>query len=405
LRPGDYIDERFCIERQVGQGGMGVVYRALDQVTGHRVAVKMFLGKAADDVARARREAMAVALLDHPNIVKYVAHGFTRDGRLWLAMEWLEGSTLADRIDRVGLSVAEAVEVAKQVARALGTAHDAGLLHRDVKPTNVILVGGDPKKVKLIDFGVARFGAVATSLTLTGTAMGTPGYMAPEQVRGRRDLTPATDVFGLGVVLYECAAGRYAFTGANQAALMAKVVFGFPVPLDRQCPEAPEDLVLLIEWMLAKNPAERPLDGNAAAGELAKLPPMPPGPRRPFRTDDEGRTDANIAHCIVIATSGHPDEVSEPPSPDIALALIERASQLEGEMQIIATGAVVGHFKGDNAELKQRAARWAEQVRKYLPAWHVVVSAPEHDLARAADHCGRTIAANVIAAMFNKKPT
>ena len=392
------------IEAQVGQGGMGVVFRALDHSTGRKVAVKTFLSDAADDVARARREAMAVALLDHPNVVRYVAHGVTPQGRLYLAMEWLDGTTLAERIDRVGLSVAEAVGVARQVAGALATAHDAGLLHRDVKPTNVFLLRGHPDKVKLIDFGVARFGMVATSLTLTGTAMGTPGYMAPEQVRGKRELLPSTDVFSLGVVLYECAAGRYAFTGANQAALMAKVVFAHPAPLDRHCPEAPEELVTLLDWMLAKDPARRPADGNALAAELAKLPAIPAGPRRPFRTDNEMRTEADVAHCIVIATRGHPDEMCEPPSPDVAALLVEGATVLEGEMQIIATGAVVGHFHGLAADAQARAQRWAHLVRKKLGLWHVVVSSAEADVAAAAEHCGRTIAANAIAAVFAKKP-
>ena len=392
------------IEAQVGQGGMGVVFRALDHATNRKVAVKTFLSDAADDVARARREAMAVALLDHPNIVRYVAHGVTKHGRLYLAMEWLDGTTLAERIDRVGLSVVEAVSVARQVAGALATSHDAGLLHRDVKPTNVFLLRGDPNQVKLIDFGVARFGMVATSLTLTGTAMGTPGYMAPEQVRGKRELSPATDVFSLGVVLYECAAGRYAFTGANQAALMAKVVFAHPAPLHRHCPEAPDELVSLVEWMLAKDPAKRPADGNALAAELEKLPPIPAGPRRAFCTDNEARTEADVAHCIVIATRGHPDEVCEPPSPDISLLLIEGASMLEGEMQIIATGAVVGHFHGAAKDAHGRALRWAHLVRKKLGAWHVVVSSAEADVAAAAEHCGRTIAANAIAAVFANRP-
>ena len=400
MHPGDKIADRFRIENPIGEGGMGVVYRAIDETTGRRVAVKTIAGKTSDEIARARREAMALSLLDHPNIVRHIAHGETAEGHLYLAMEWLEGTTLADRIDNTGLSLVEAVSVARQIASALAAAHEVGLLHRDLKPTNVILVGGDPNTVKLIDFGVARFSTVATSLTVTGTAMGTPGYMAPEQAHGSRELWPATDVFGLGVLLYECAAGRAAFTGANQAALMTKVVFAHPAPLDRHCPEAPHDLVLLVEFMLAKDPERRPLDGAAVIALLDKLGPIPPGPRRPLRRDVGPESDAPVTHCIVLVMSGHPNETVDPPSPEITRTLLQRATELEGEMRILATGAVVAHFQGAAEEVHARASWWADHARGHLPTWLVEVSSAEPDIASAAERCAKTVAVNAIAAIF-----
>lgn len=383
---------------------MGVVFRARDKSTGETVALKTFLGESAADIARARREMMAVSLLDHPNIVRHVAQGVTDEGSLYLAMEWLEGTTLADRIDRGGLTLRETVVVIRQIASALATAHDAGLLHRDVKPTNVILVNGDPAAVKLIDFGVARFGAVATSLTMTGATLGTPGYMAPEQVRGLRELTPATDVFSLGVVFYECATARFAFTGANQVALMTKVVLADPPPLTRVCSEAPPALVALVNRMLAKNAPLRPPDGAAVVAEIDELGPIPDGPRRQLRVEYAPKRIADkVTHCIVMASRGHPDTVGIPPSPEVTLALTELATPLLGDVNVLATGAVVGYFHGASAEARARASRWAEDVRRMLPDWHVVVSGAELDVAAAAESSAKTLATDVIASVFDKR--
>ncbi|MCW5806015.1 MAG: serine/threonine protein kinase, partial [Deltaproteobacteria bacterium] len=280
MEPGDHVGERFWIGEQVGAGGMGVVYKALDDETEQPVALKVFTGRRDADIARARREAMAVAMLEHPNIVRHVASGLLPDGRLFLAMEWIEGLTVADRVDRAGFTLREAVATVRGLAAALAVAHDAGIVHRDVKPSNAILEGGDPARAKLIDFGVARFGTVATSLTLAGLALGTPGYMAPEQVRGELDLTPATDVFGLGVLFYECATGSYTFTGDHAAALMAKVLFADPQPLGARCPEAPPQLVRLADAMLRKEAHLRPADGAAVVAALDAIGPIPDGPRR-----------------------------------------------------------------------------------------------------------------------------
>jgi len=402
MQPGDYIDDRFWVETRIGAGGMGVVFRGIDEQTGERVAIKIVLDQKASDLTRARREAMAVALLEHPGIVRHVANGLTPDGELYLVMEWIDGITLAERIERVGLSLQEAVAVMRQVAAALAVAHDAGIVHRDVKPSNVVLQGGDVNRVKLIDFGVARFATVAMSLTLTGMAMGTPGYMAPEQARGNRELTPATDVFGLAALFYECATGRSAFSGAHQAAVMVKVLFSEPPPFAERCPEAPPGLVHLLERMLAKEAPLRPADGAAVVAELDKIGALPDGPRRSLVVEDPPLPSAvqELAHCMVIAARSHPDEFVEPPTLDVCLALGELAVEQSGRVQVLATGAVVGHFHGTPPDVRARASRWADQVRSMLPRWRVVVSAPRADAAAAADHGAQELAAAAIAAIF-----
>jgi serine/threonine protein kinase len=181
---------------------MGTVYRALDRLSGAPVALK--LPNAAH--ARALAEADALAALDHPAIVRLVAHGFTDDGNPFLAMEWLEGEDLAARLERSPLGAADAL-LGARVAGALAAAHAAGMVHRDLKPSNLFLVGGEVAAAKLVDFGIARAPRAGTRLTATGMLIGTPGYMAPEQARGDREIGPATDLFALGAVLFECLAG------------------------------------------------------------------------------------------------------------------------------------------------------------------------------------------------------
>ena len=210
MRSGDLVADRFAIEEMVGSGGMGVVYRATDRLTGETVAIKLL--READDVTVARffLEARILAELRHAGIVRYIAHGNTLTGDTWLAMEWLTGESLADKL-RVGvMSIADVLTLGIRVAGALGAAHAAGIVHRDVKPSNLYLVGGGVDRVRVLDFGVARRGPFAGPFTPAGSRVGTPRYMAPEQVRGEA-IDARVDVFALGCVLYLCLTGRNAF--------------------------------------------------------------------------------------------------------------------------------------------------------------------------------------------------
>src|SRR5688572_9964203 len=224
MGPGDVVANRFRIEEIAGTGGMGTVYRATDLAAGGSVALKTLAGIGERDAARFAREAAVLAELVHPGIVRYIAHGLTAEHEHYIAMEWVEGETLHDRLKRGRMALGEAVVFGRAVAEALAAAHARGVVHRDIKPMNLVLPGGDSARVKVLDFGIARHIHQAGVLTHTGAVVGTPGYMAPEQVRGLTDIDARTDVFSLGCVLYRALTGMPAFGGDQSLAVLAKIL-------------------------------------------------------------------------------------------------------------------------------------------------------------------------------------
>jgi eukaryotic-like serine/threonine-protein kinase len=270
-RPGDRVGP-YEVEGLLGAGGMAVVYKAHDTRLGRPVALKFLApSRTADPLARRRfeREARAASALDHANICTLYDIGES-DGRTWLAMAYCEGETLAERLARGPLPVAEAIAVAFGVARGLAAAHRRGIVHRDVKPANVVLVAGGEGggvDVKLLDFGIALLVDQAP-LTVESATAGTPGYMAPEQVRGEA-VGPAADVWAVGALVYEMLAGRPPFAGDSAPALLYSALHLAPPPLAALRPEAPPWLVETAARCLAKEPAERPPDAAALLAELA----------------------------------------------------------------------------------------------------------------------------------------
>ncbi|MFO0574823.1 MAG: protein kinase [Polyangia bacterium] len=262
------IAQRFRILGTAGSGGMGTVYRGMDQHTGLAVALKLLRPEAGMPQERHRflREAQLLSQLRHPHIVSYVAHGYTENGIPYLAMEWLDGEDLETRLRRKGLSAAESLILLRQVAEALAVAHRRGVLHRDLKPSNLFLRGGQIERVTVLDFGIARqtLGSSLGGSTQTGMILGTPQYMAPEQARGQRDLRPSADIFALGCVLFECLTGRPPFSADHMVAVLAKILFEEPPPLRSVRAELPAALEALVSRLLSKDPARRPRD----AGEL-----------------------------------------------------------------------------------------------------------------------------------------
>jgi tetratricopeptide (TPR) repeat protein len=259
---------RFAIEREVGRGGVGIVYRARDEVTGQDVALKVIAvpGVDAGEEARFRREGRVLAGLSHPGIVRVVAFGQLDDGQPYIAMEWLDGEDLAQRQRRSPLSLEECIRAAAEVADALAAAHAAGIVHRDVKPSNVFLLGSGPRerpedfRVKLVDFGVAA--AEDAKLTRTGAIVGTPAYMAPEQARGDGEVDARADVYALGATLFEMIAGRPPHVGPTPIAILARLVTTPAPRLTEVLPDVPAALDEAVARMLATAPAERP--GSAA---------------------------------------------------------------------------------------------------------------------------------------------
>jgi serine/threonine protein kinase len=270
MREGELIGGRFEIERLAGAGGMGEVFRALDRVTGEAVAVKVMLGEKSAQSGRFAREIEVLSELRHPAIVRYVAHGVGPAGEPFLAMEWLEGEDLSERLSRGALSVSETVKLGTRVAEALSLAHAGGVVHRDLKPSNLFLVEGDIDRVKVLDFGIAWHAAL-TRMTRTGAMVGTPGYMAPEQARGQAEVDARADVFSLGCVLFECLTGTPAFRGDHLIAVLAKVLFDEVPRLGKLLSGVPQELEALVGRMLAKQPEGRPRDGAAMAAALEAL--------------------------------------------------------------------------------------------------------------------------------------
>ncbi|HEY2509396.1 MAG TPA: protein kinase [Polyangiaceae bacterium] len=265
---------RFLIEREVGRGGVGIVYRAQDQVTGQNVALKIIAisGVDAGEEARFQREGRLLAGLTHPGIVRVVAFGQLEDGQPYVAMEWLDGEDIAQRQKRKPLTLVQALEVAASVADALSAAHDAEIVHRDVKPSNVFLLRGhddDAPATKLVDFGVAS--AEDAKLTRTGAIIGTPAYMAPEQARGDTEVDARADLYGLGATLFEMVAGRPPHVGPTPIAILARLVTTPAPRLSEVLPEVPATLDDLMARLLATVPQERPSGGAEVARELRRI--------------------------------------------------------------------------------------------------------------------------------------
>ncbi|KYF60033.1 hypothetical protein BE04_17130, partial [Sorangium cellulosum] len=183
MRVGEIVDERFEIEGLAGSGGMGHVYRARDLESGDTVALKVLRRAGKGEQRRFSCEVEALSALRIPGVVRYIAHGLTAGGKPYLVMEWLSGETLAERMVQRGLTAAESVDVVARVAGTLGGLHRQGVVHRDLKPSNLLLADGRLDRVMVLDFGIARF-RIDQQLTMPGTVLGTPEYMAPEQARG-----------------------------------------------------------------------------------------------------------------------------------------------------------------------------------------------------------------------------
>lgn len=401
LPSGSLFGDRFLVTGAAGSGGMGTVYRAYDLQTGKHVALKILQPNPglAGQGARFQSEAQVLSELRHPAIVAYVTHGVTASGERYLAMEWLDGEDLSQRLLRGPLSLPDCLTCIERVADGLAFAHQRGVIHRDIKPANLFLPGGDVAQVKLLDFGIARRMSALSlgrslasdagrspTLTQTGFVVGTPEYMAPEQVRGSRELSPAADLFSLGCVIYECLTGQPPFSGSDYTAVLARILFAEPEPLLRRRPGLPPGLLRLVASLLQKEPSARPdsIEGvrrelwaiQAGAGPaVADTVAMPAAILTGFATDEQG-----LFSIVLAAPLATPDSLPGltteglTPTHENRRVLFQTLGELGVRPDSLADGSLIVTVPASGSAQDQvsRAARAALLIKAQWP--HAVVS-------------------------------
>ncbi|HKE58872.1 MAG TPA: protein kinase [Pyrinomonadaceae bacterium] len=276
---GFSLDGKYQLEEPLGVGGMGTVYRARHLLIDRVVAVKVLNQRLVeDDAARERfhREAKAAGRIQHLNAVAVTDFGQTPEGYVYIVMELLEGRTLREILAKEApLETARAVSIMLQTAAAVSAAHEAGVIHRDLKPANILVTQNAdvPAIVKVLDFGIAKLAVESTdevepkNLTQVGAMIGTPRYMSPEQCSGL-PLTPASDVYSLGVILYEMLTGMTPFSGSTPLAIALKHASEFPRPPKELVASIPDDLEQVVLHALEKQPRDRPADAAVFRNEL-----------------------------------------------------------------------------------------------------------------------------------------
>ncbi|HET9299457.1 MAG TPA: serine/threonine-protein kinase [Candidatus Polarisedimenticolaceae bacterium] len=275
---------RYEVLGQLGSGAAGLVFRARDPLIRRQVAIKVLHASRSMTEAQAQvvqerffREAQTAGSLDHPNIVKIYDLGKDDTGELYIVMECIEGTSLDRVMERERPQAGPVLDVLEQVASALDAAHGRGIVHRDVKPGNILIT--EVGFVKITDFGIARI--TSSHLTLDSTELGTPRYMSPEQVEGR-DLDGRADLFSLGVIAYQLLTGATPFEGDSAVTLAYQVVHGVPRRPSQVAPELPAGVDLVLERMLHKDPARRYPSGAAFVADLRAV--LQPGPALPVAT-------------------------------------------------------------------------------------------------------------------------
>lgn len=333
MQPGTILGEKYRVERVLGEGGMGCVVEARHLELGNRVAIKFLLPYAlqnADIVTRFEREARATAALQSDHIVNVTDVGRFPDGSPYMVMEFLSGCDLATGLSRAGgrLPIAEAVAYGVQAAAGLADAHESGVVHRDIKPANIFLHERKDRRVvvKIVDFGIAKQTEdTSRNLTLASSIMGSPKYMSPEQLRDSKSADARSDIWSLGVTLFEMVAGRTPFAAESMAVLHADILHA-PAPslLDFR-PEAPADLDAIVQRCLAKDPAARYASTRDVMIALEQL----------------AMGTSSVAPSFVIASERMPTGVDFTPMPSV----FDRTEIAEPTPMPERTGAAVSNTK------------------------------------------------------------
>jgi serine/threonine-protein kinase len=297
LEIGQVIDDKYRITKLIGEGGMGAVYAGENLRIKRRVAIKVLHAATAADaeaVARFEREAQAAGCIGNDHILEVLDLGSLPDGARYMVMEFLDGEALGDRIERCGqLTPAQLYPIGRQTLEALRAAHDAGIIHRDLKPDNIFILhekAGQADYVKLIDFGISKFsplgGDAVTRMTRTGAIMGTPYYMAPEQANGSRAADPRSDLYAIGVILYEAVTGKVPFEAETVNELLFKIVLSAPTPPQVWAPDLDAAFGSIVLKAMAREAEDRfqtaaeflaALDAWASDGKAVAVPVLRDG--------------------------------------------------------------------------------------------------------------------------------
>ena len=282
-RVGSVLDNKYRLVSLLGEGGMGAVYEAQHQLINRRLAVKFLHPQYANNdevVTRFQREAQAAAKIGHENIIEITDMGTSADDAPYIVMEYLEGKDVKALLETEGVqSVERTARILVQALSALQAAHDVQIIHRDLKPENIFLIqkSSNPDYVKLLDFGISKFKELETdgqkALTQTGTVLGTPHYMSPEQARGEQNLTPRSDIYAMGVIMYQMLTGHLPFDAPNYNALLIKILTEDPPLPEILNPDLPEDIAETIKIAMARDPEDRFIDCDEFKSRLVGYVP------------------------------------------------------------------------------------------------------------------------------------
>lgn len=356
---GRVLSGLYRVTGRIGEGGMGTVYNALHVHLNKPFAVKVLaerIAKNQDAVERLRQEAQAASSIDHDNIVDVVSFDATPDGRVYLVMELLDGTSLGDLVDRGPMDLERALPIHYQLCDAIGAAHDNGIVHRDLKPDNVFIVRkAEADFVKVLDFGISKVKsneAEQVRMTKTGQLMGTPLYMSPEQAKGEMSVDHRADIYSMGVMLYEMLAGRPPFEGGNYFQLLWKHGNEVPIPLDEVRASVPANVSDAVMRSLSKDPADRfqstaqfraALVGAAPSittspERLVSLPPRAARASAPPPPPASSKMPWAIAAlCLVFAIGGVSAAMmqGDPNTPEVEVASTQPSRPEASEQEVV----------------------------------------------------------------------